>query len=156
MIFASFGNSPVPFDRLARAIDDLAKGLDEEVMVQNGNTHYAFKYCKNIPFLEQTEYKTYLKYCSVAILQGGWGGISEASDIGCRLVVVPRLKGVEHYHDQEQLVRQLEKAGVCLGCYDVDTLPEIVNKARTYAFRPIKHGNASIIINGFISSLLKK
>ena len=81
MIFVAFGNSPKPFKRLAEAVDGLAEKLEEEVIVQNGYTHYSFKYCKCIPFVNQFDYKKYLKNCSVAILQGGWGGVSEASDM---------------------------------------------------------------------------
>lgn len=154
MIFVSFGNSPMPFRRLAQAVDDLAEQLDEEIIVQNGYTQYSFKYCKHFPFIGQLEYKEYLKNCSVAILQGGWGGISEASDIGCKIVAVPRIKGLEHYHDQEQLVRELEKYDICLGCYDTGKLLDIVIKARNYHFKPIVHGNASGIINEFIIKLL--
>lgn len=153
MIFASFGNSPHLFVRLAQAVDDLAEKLDEEVIVQNGFTQHSFKHCKCFPFIEQPDYKIYLKRCSIAILQGGWGSISEASDLGCRVVVVPRKKGSEHYHDQEQLVRRLEEDCVCLGCYDVEKLFEVVSKARNYPFKPIIRGDASKVINDFISSL---
>lgn len=153
MIFVAFGNSPKPFNRLAEAVDDLAEKLEEEVIVQNGYTHYSFRYCKCIPFVNQFDYKKYLKNCSVAILQGGWGGVSEASDMGCRVVAVPRKKGLEHYHDQIQLIKKLEMEGICLGCYDTKGLLDIVNKARTYHFKPIFRGDASKIINSFISSL---
>lgn len=153
MIFASFGNSPRPFVRLAKAIEMLAEHINEEVIVQNGYTEYPFKHCTAIQFLSQTDYISYLKKCSIAVLQGGWGGISEASDLGCKIVAVPRMKGIEHYHDQVQLIRALEKEGICLGCYDTDALIEIVDKARNYLFRPIARGNASKIINDFISLL---
>lgn len=153
MIFVSFGNSPKLFTRLARAVDNLAEIWNEEIIVQNGFTQYPFKHCKNIPFIEQSDYKTYLKNSSVAILQGGWGGISEASDLGCRIVVVPRKNGEEHYHDQEQLIRKLEEKGICLGCYDTHTLPSIIEKARTYEFKPLQRGSADSIINQFIESI---
>lgn len=153
MIFVSFGNSPKPFDRLAQAVDNMAKELDEEVIVQNGFTQYIFKHCKSFTFISQSDYKTYLRRCSIAILQGGWGGVSEASDLGCKVVAVPRIKGFEHYHDQEQLIRKLEEEGVCLGCYDTDELLSVVIKARTYSFKPILRGDASKVINDFISSL---
>ena len=103
--------------------------------------------------MDQITYKQHLTSCKIAILQGGWGGVSEASDLGCRIVAVPRMKGLEHYHDQEQLIRQLEKDGVCLGCYDMSSLYDVIERARTFEFKPIKRGDASQLINDFISSL---
>lgn len=153
MIFVSFGNSPRPFNRLAEAVDRMAEKLHEDVIVQNGYTDYPFKYCKCIPFMDQKAYTSHLRGCSTAILQGGWGGVSEASDMGCKVIAVPRRKGDEHYHDQEQLIRRLEEDGVCLGCYDTATLVDLVDKAKTYPFKPIKRGNASKAINDFIASL---
>lgn len=153
MIFASFGNSPVPFLRMAKALDLLAEQSGEDIVVQNGKTEYEFRYCKAYPFMGKGEFLHYLQSCEVAVLQGGWGGICEASDLGVRCVVIPRINGIEHHHNQEQLVRALELQGVVIGCYDTRLLPELVEKAKTFEFRPIKHGDASGIINSFINSL---
>lgn len=153
MIFASFGNSPVPFPRMAEAVERYAKESGEEVVVQSGKTEYEFKYCKVQPFMDKETFMANLKACEVAILQGGWGGMSEASDMGVRSVVIPRKNGVEHHHDQEQLVRALEKEGVVLGCYDTANLADVIEKAKTYDYKPIKRGDASKLINDFLNSL---
>lgn len=153
MIFASFGNSPVPFTRMAEALENLAHSIDEEIIVQNGFTEFRFEACRAISFMDKETFMKHLTTCSVAILQGGWGGISEASDRGVRMVVIPRIKGVEHYHDQEQLVRALEKEHVCIGCYDVKDLVMKVEMAKYYDFRPICRGNAADLINEFIGSM---
>ena len=156
MIFASFGNSPVPFLRMAQAVDNYAKESGEDVVVQSGKTFYQFKYCTVQPFMDKETFLKNLKTCQVAILQGGWGGMSEASDMGVRTVVIPRINGVEHHHDQEQLVRALEKEGVVLGCYDTDQLGSIILKAKTYKYKKIKRGDASKIISNFLNSLCEK
>ena len=153
MIFASFGNSPVPFIRLAEAIDKYGLVSGEHIIVQNGLTEYEFKHCTAQAFMDKETFISYLKSCDVAILQGGWGGISEASEMGVRIVVVPRIKGIEHHHDQEQLVRALEADGVLLGCYDTKELPGIIEKAKSFDYKPIKRGDASKIINDFLNSL---
>ena len=153
MIFASFGNSPVPFIRMAEAVDKYAKESGAEIVVQSGKTEYDFKYCKVQPFMDKETFNSYLKSCEVAILQGGWGGMSEASDMGVRTIVIPRINGVEHHHDQEQLVRALEKEGVVLGCYDTKNLAFIIEKAKSFEYKPIKRGNASKLINDFLNSL---
>lgn len=152
MIFVSFGNSPKPFMRLAEAVDRMAEVWHESVVVQNGHTDSPFKYCKCIPFMDRNTYISHLRGCEIAILQGGWG-VSEASDMGCKVIAVPRRKGEEHYHDQGQLIRKLEEDGVCLGCYDTANLIDLMIKAKIYPFKPIKRGDASKVINDFISSL---
>ena len=68
-------------------------------------------------------------------------------------MAVPRIKGVEHYHDQVQLIKALEEQDVLLGCYDISLLPEIIKKARTFKFKPIVRGDASALINDFIASI---
>lgn len=153
MIFVSFGNSPVPFIRMAKAVDKYAAETGEKVIVQSGKTEYDFKYCTVYPFMDKETFMAYLKDCEVAILQGGWGGMSEASELRVRTVIIPRIKGIEHHHDQGQLVRALEKEGVVLGCYDISDLAQLVEKAKTYEYRPIKRGDASKIINDFLNSL---
>lgn len=153
MIFASFGNSPVPFLRMAEAIDKYGQTSGEQIIVQNGLTEYEFKHCTAQAFMDKETFISYLKSCDVAILQGGWGGISEASEMGVRIVVIPRINGVEHHHDQEQLVRALEAEGVLLGCYDTKELPDIIEKAKSFDYKPIKRGDASKIINDFLNLL---
>lgn len=153
MIFASFGNSPVPFFRMAEAIDKFGQTSGEQIIVQNGLTQYEFKHCTAQAFMDKDTFMSYLSSCEVAILQGGWGGISEASDMGVRIVVIPRIKGVEHHHDQEQLVRALEAEGVLLGCYDTKDLPSIIEKAKSFDYKPINRGDASKTINDFLNSL---
>lgn len=153
MIFASFGNSPVPFIRMAEAVDKYAAESGEEVVVQSGKTEYDFKHCIVYPFMDKEMFIHNLRSCEVAILQGGWGAMSEASSMGIKMVVIPRINGVEHHHDQEQLVRALEKDGVVLGCYDVKDLKILIEKAKKYEYRPIKRGDASKFINDFLNSL---
>lgn len=153
MIFASFGNSPVPFPRMAKAVDEYAMESGEEVVVQSGKTEYPFKHCTVHPFMDKTAFMNHLKSCEVAILQGGWGGMSEASDMGVKTVVIPRINGIEHHHDQEQLVRALEKEGIVLGCYDTKDLGTLIEKAKTYNFKRIIRGEAGRLINDFLNSL---
>lgn len=153
MIFASFGNSPVQFVRMAEAVEKYAKESGEEVIVQGGLTRYEYKYCKCIPFMDKQTFISHLKKCEVAIMQGGWGSISEASDMGVRTVIMPRRNGVEHHHDQEQLVRVLEQQGVCLGCYDETKLNDIIEKARSFEYKKIIRGSAAPFINEFLNNL---
>lgn len=154
MIFASLGNSPRPFTRLAKALDQLAAQLDEKVFVQTGHTDYQYTKAVARKFLSHDEFKEKLRECSVAILQGGWGAIAEASKLGCKIVCVPRIEGEEHYHDQSQLVRALEQEGGVIGCYNIAELPRLVESAKENVFKRIVTGDASKVINRFIDENL--
>ena len=152
MIFASFGNSPIPFIRMAEAVDSYAAQSSEDVIVQSGYTQYQYKHCKVIQFMDKETFFQNLRRCSVAVLQGGWGSISEASDMGVRIVAFPRRKGVEHNHDQEQLVRALENQCICLGCYEGSSLSSVIERAKHYNYKPISRGTAEMTINAFLNS----
>ncbi len=156
MIFVSFGNVPLDFKRLAKAIDEYALSTKEKIIVQFGNTKYNFKNVEAIDFVSQDIFKNNLIKASVVVMQGGWGGMSEASDLGCRIVAVPRIKGVEHNHDQEQLVRQIEKESIVVGLYDVSELSEKIELAKQFNFKPINRGSATKIINESITKWFTK
>ena len=154
MIFSSFGNAPAQqtFTRMAKAVDELAKIIDEEVIVQKGNTQYDFHYAKTVTFLEHDALQKMLQEASIVILQGGWGTISEAIGLGKRIVSVPRRVGQECNHPQEEVVRHLEELGCLIGCYDEQKLPELVEKAKTFDPKPLQKGNAFGVINAFLKT----
>ena len=83
----------------------------------------------------------------VLILQGGWGGMEEAVDCGKRCVVIPRIEGLEHVHNQEQLVRKMDALGCIIGCFDENELESCVEKALTMEVKPLKKGDATDSIN---------
>lgn len=153
MIFASFGNSPVPFVRMAEALEQMARGMEEEVIVQSGYTKFGYKACHNVQFMDKNTFYDHLRKCSVAILQGGWGSISEASGMGVKIIAFPRRKGIEHYHDQIQLVRALDNLGCLIGCYDEKQLPELVEKAQNFTPKQLPKGSAKEVLTEFFESL---
>lgn len=154
MIFVSFGNAPaeMTFTRLAEAADRLAELLNEEVLVQTGNTRYEFRHARTVGFLDHDQMLAAMRNASVIVLQGGWGTISEAIALGKRIVSVPRRMGQECNHPQEEVVRYLEKQGCLLGCYNTEELPALVEKARSCEFKPLRRGDSHEIINRFIKN----
>lgn len=155
MIFSSFGNAPAAqsFTRMAEAVDNLGASIDEQILVQTGNTDYEFNHVKTVKFLEHDDMLKIMQEASLVILQGGWGTISEAILLKKKIVSIPRKVGQECKHPQEEIVRYLEDMGCLLGCYDTAQLPSIVKKAKTCEFKPLKRGMADSIINTYINSL---
>ena len=146
MIFASLGTMDMAFKRMARAVDEFAAAVDEEVIVQTGDTHYIYTHAKPFGFCTKDEMQTYIDRASILILQGGWGAISEAIEKHKRIVLIPRYVKTEHIHDQFQLIRKLDSLGCVIGVFDERELPLAVEKARTYDFQQMPKGNAETII----------
>lgn len=127
---------------MARAVDEFAATTDEEVIVQTGFTKYPYQHAKAFDYCTKDEMQKYISEASILILQGGWGAISEAMDKHKRIVVIPRHDKTEHIHDQGQLIRKLDSLGCVIGVFDEKLLPHAVEKARTFDFKTIQHGNA--------------
>ena len=143
MIFVSFGNPYEDFSRLARAIDEYAKITTEKVIVQQGFTNYDFKYVEHFDFCTKEEINNYTEKAEVLVLQGGWGSISDAIEKGKRIVAVPRIMGIEHNHDQIQLVKKLEQLHCLIGVYVIEDLANKIKLAKAFDFSPLKRGSAT-------------
>ena len=142
MIFASFGNSPQDFSRVAIVLDQIAKDSSEPFYIQKGNTKYEFRYAKSVSFISHDELVDAMKNAEIVVLQGGWGSISEALNLHKRIVSVPRRCPQEVQHDQGELVKKLEQLGCVIGVYDENDLAAKIELARKYEFKELKRGNA--------------
>lgn len=147
MIFASLGTMDMPFERMAKAVDDFAATTDEKVIVQTGCTPYIYNnVTESFSFCTKEEMLNYIEKADLLILQGGWGAISEAMEKKKRIVVIPRYDKTEHIHDQFQLVRKLDKLGCIIGVFDEKDLAKAVEKAKMFDFQYIPKGNAENLI----------
>lgn len=147
MIFVSLGTMDMPFVRMAKAVDEFAATVDEDVIVQTGHTDYKYKnVTKVFTFCTKDEMQEYISTADILILQGGWGAISEAMEKHKRIVVIPRYDKTEHIHDQFQLIRKLDSIGCVIGVFDEKELTKKVAEARTFNFVQIEKGNAEQMI----------
>jgi UDP-N-acetylglucosamine transferase subunit ALG13 len=155
MIFVTLGNVPCPFLRLAEAADALAQNVSESVMIQAGHTYYEFKHALGTDFLAAAEMERIMREASVVVTHGGWGTISEAMRMEKRIVAVPRAMGVEHNHDQAELVAALAAQNLVLAVDDIANLPQVIETARTHDFAAPTRGDASQVINDFLRQVFK-
>lgn len=148
-ILCSLGTHSQDFSRMAKAVDELAAQIpDVEFIVQTGITKYNFKYIKTyFDFCPKNQMNQMINEADILILQGGWGGIEEAVDLGKKCVVIPRIEGIEHIHNQEQLVKKMDDLGCIVGCFDEKNLKECVLKAIKMKVQPIIKGDATAFIN---------
>lgn len=146
MILVTVGTHTQPFDRLIKAADLYAKEHpDCDVIIQKGVSNCECRYAKTFSYCTKEDMSKYLERAEIIVMQGGWGAMREAIDKKQKIVAVPRIEGIEHIHDQEQVVRKLESLGCVVGVYDIENLSKAIEKARHYDFKPLERGDASIL-----------
>lgn len=148
MILVTLGTHSQPFDRLAKGIDEYATTTNEKIIVQMGVSELSMNHVsRTFAYCSKDDMNEFIHQADLLIMQGGWGGLEEAIDLGKRIVAVPRIEGVEHIHNQEQLVRKLESLGCVIGCYDIKDLPTCIEKAKSFTFKTLQKGNVNTIIS---------
>jgi UDP-N-acetylglucosamine transferase subunit ALG13 len=134
MIFVTVGNATQGFQRLLRAVDNLAgnsllKG--ENVIMQSGNADFCAANCIQRDFFPPDEYKELIAQADVVICHGGAGTLHHVFQTGKLPVVMPRRKQYgEHLDDQFQLVTAVAAAGRVIPAYEAADLPRAILEAR--------------------------
>lgn len=146
MILVTVGTHTQPFDRLVKAADDYAAKTNEEIIIQQGCSNYLCRHAKSFSICSKQEMSEYQDKASVIIMQGGWGAMLECIDAGKKVIAVPRIEGLEHIHNQEQVVRKLDKLGCVIGVYDIAQLPRAIERARTFTPCSLERGNGANVI----------
>lgn len=131
MIFVTVGTHPVGFERLVRAMDDVAAGLEEEIVMQVGGTPYTPQHAQCFDFAPLEEQEHWCASASVVVSHAGAGSILTVQKAGKPLVLVPRLKKYgEHIDDHQlELALALEAGGQAVTVQDVSQLASALKRA---------------------------
>ena len=129
-----------PFDRLVRAIDQLAGDgfFDQPVVAQIGTTRFRPRHMDAFASLERSEFEERIASASYLIAHAGMGTIFSALEHHKALVVVPRLKRYgEHVNDhQVSTARKFAQLGHVLAAFTVEELPAVLSSAGSFAPKP--------------------
>ncbi|HTD99693.1 MAG TPA: glycosyltransferase [Mucilaginibacter sp.] len=91
MIFVTIGTQ-LPFDRLIKAVDQLASEMKEtEFIAQTIKGHYQPKYMKTVYDLSPTKFTELSKKAQIIISHAGMGTILSALMVEKPILVMPRL-----------------------------------------------------------------
>lgn len=104
MIFVTVGTHEQPFDRLVKAIDDLAAAgiLTEEVIIQTGYSTYTPRHCTWQPFFPSEEMTRLVREARIVITHGGPASFLLPIRYGKVPVVMPRIRSFgEHVNDHQ-------------------------------------------------------
>lgn len=124
MILVTVGTHVRGFERLIQKMDEIAGKIQEEVIIQIGNTDYQPKNAKFFKFRSYQEMEQLMKEARVIVCHGGAGTILLALKQGKTVISVPRLKEynevlVDHQLD---LVYTLANEKRIIAVYNLDLL----------------------------------
>lgn len=90
MILATVGSSKTPFDRMVKAVDELAATISEPVIIQRGAATYEPRYARYFDFCVAEELLALINTATVVIAHAGFGVIAECLRYQKRLILIPR------------------------------------------------------------------
>lgn len=132
MILVTVGMHFQGFDRLIKRMDELAKGMDEDVIMQIGCTAYEPQNAEYFRFTSTARMKELTRQADLVVSHAAAGAIITGLKCGAPLIVVPRLKRfAEHADDhQVQLAEVLSREGRVRAVHDVRDLKEALGQTR--------------------------
>jgi len=129
MIFVTTGTQ-VQFDRLIKAIDEIALSLNgEEIIAQAFDMKYQAKNIKTLEYIAPADFKNYIEAADLIISHAGTGTILSVAQTEKPLIVFPRLGKLREARNDHQLdtCRMMEKICLLQVAYDEKQLKEKID-----------------------------
>lgn len=144
MIFITLGSQKFQFNRLLKAVDEIA--VDEDVFAQIGYSDYKPRNYRYKEFLDRDEFENMMSKADIVITHGGTGAIIEAVKKGKKVIAVPRLKKYgEHVDDHQiQLIGQFRNLELIYACEDMD-LEKAIEIVRETEYKSYQSNTERII-----------
>jgi len=159
MIFVTVGTS-FPFDRLIRAMDELAdRGeFEEEIFAQVGKNGYRPRHFKSVETLDKQQFDIYFDKAEALIAHAGMGTITMALNQHKPILIMPRLRRLKELVNDHQLAtaKHFEQLGHVLTVYDVKNLPHKYQMLKSFQPTPRKSQAEQVAsrIGNFLTQLL--
>lgn len=103
MIFVTVGTQ-LPFDRLIRAVDEIAPFLGgERIIAQTCGGRYAARYIECRTYIPAAEFDAIIKQSRLIISHAGTGNIIAALMQGKPCIIMPRLASLSEHRNEHQL-----------------------------------------------------
>jgi len=121
------------FDRLIQEMDKIAGRIDEEVVMQIGETTYEPKNARYFRFASKEEMDGLYDDARVVVCHAGVGSILTALEHGKPVIAVPRREKYGEHIDDHQLdiAGEMEKEGRITVVHDVGELERTLNEVST-------------------------
>lgn len=134
MIFVCVGSRDYQFNRLLKALDELAAAgkITDEIVAQTGPSEYEPKHYTWFRYLDQDVFKDYQQKADLIISHGGTGALVGALKLGKQVIAVPRLAQYgEHIDDhQTQVCGALAGEGYLRQVLDMQELAAVIEQCK--------------------------
>ena len=152
-IFVTVGTT-LPFDRLIKKIDEIAKDTKFQINVQMGNSSYS---CSNLSkvwkMLSVVDLSAEINAADVVVMHAGIGTIIDLVKIDKPCILVPRLQKFNEAVDDHQLqiCRELEKQGAGV-CYEMNQLKSSLHDAKSlFNLKGNEYNKLEMNINNYLN-----
>lgn len=102
MIFLTTGTQE-PFDRLLKAVDEVAPALGTRIVAQVSRSNYVAKHLETFAFASPGEFKKYFKEADLVISHAGMGTIISALEVEKPILIMPRLMRYREHRNDHQM-----------------------------------------------------
>lgn len=152
LILVITGTDKKPFNRLIKAVDEIAKLNRYDFLIQKGYSTYSPNHCKYFDFCKNKDFLSYTESADLIISQVGFGSIGHCIKFNKPVILVPK----EHKYG-ESSDKQYELAEYMAGEHDsiicvrdVALLPDAIE--RLIEAKPVYHYHncVSDLIDKFI------
>jgi UDP-N-acetylglucosamine transferase subunit ALG13 len=153
MILVTVGMHTQPFDRLIRAMDEIASATEEEVVMQIGHATYIPRHARWFRLATGEEMVELYRAARVVVAHGG-ASAAEILRAGTPLIAVPRLAKYREHIDDHQLdfVEAMERKGLAIGVYDTGKLEQVVLDSSLHS-KPTKQDKTLIAaLRGYLKT----
>ncbi|KQN04300.1 glycosyltransferase [Sphingomonas sp. Leaf25] len=125
MILVTVGTQ-LPFDRLIRAVDEVAPRLPMPVFAQIGRGRYQPQHCRFAANVPPVEFDDLLRQASLIVGHAGIGSVLMAQKMGKPLLVMPRRIAFGEHRNDHQLAtaRALEERPGIYVAFDEEALQQ--------------------------------
>lgn len=159
MILVLLGTHELPFTRLLKEVEKLKNEgiIDDEIIVQNGNTHYESDVLTLKPFVSYEEMEKLVEQARLIITHAGSGSIISGIKKGKVVIAAPRLEKYGEHNDNHQLelAQVFQEQGHILVWNDGEILGDIYNQALNFVPKPFISKKEKMIklLKDFIESI---
>lgn len=159
MIFLTIGTQE-PFDRLLKAVDEIAPSLHTKIIAQVAKSAYVPKNMETFAFTSPMEFKTYFNEAELIISHAGMGTIISALEGEKPILIMPRLARYREHRNDHQMAtaRVFEKLGYVHVAYDEAELKAKLISVYQNSLQPLHKigSHASPELMGSIKSFLSE
>ena len=152
MIFVTLGTHELEFTRLLNYLERM--DIDEDVIIQCGNTNFESKKYKVIPFLTQEQFNQVMDKCDLLICHGGVGSILSALKHNKKVITVPRLSKYNEHNDNHQveICKKFSKENYIINCLNYEEIEYAIKNYKSISLKPYIFDNSSLL--GFIKNYI--